>query len=421
MDSILLFNRSVIMVLTVCYFLSKLKDIKIKFSIKNLIYIVLLSFAVFYSYTAVNEVIRATILIMVYISINYFILKFKLQNSIANALLLVSLLLVIDLIIGIILTVLEINYNNYLNSHSSLLAIVFNYGTLLFMIILVNIKSTREKMKRLSKMISEILVNKIFIIFEIIVLILISGIIYETISLSDNIIYFTMLSILYGTFILIIQFQYVLFEKHKDKKVQLTNLNKKYLKKIEEDQIYRHNIRNKLLAIKSISDKNVTKLIDNIICDEFIQYQNSVHFGNIPENMLTIFYDKLYKHEQIRIIVVNALDSDLIKELGIIKFSKLIECIGICLDNVIEANINTKDPYINIIFKENENHIIISIRNNFNHNLDIDMLGEKDYSVKKKASGIGLFSLKKIKEINHDISIINDEFKIRFTINKKPL
>ncbi len=416
-----IYIRSVITVLVVCYFLSKTKHKKIEYSIKNFLIFIFLTFVVLFSYSYSSPIIRATLLICVYTAINYFLLKYKLTNSVANALMLISLFLILEIIIATCLVAMNINMVEYMEEQSTVYSVVTNYLILSSLVIMTKFKIIIKGMKKLSDSISKFIVNKTFILLEILAIILVTSLLYETIEIKDNLTYFILFVMVYCMFVFILQLQYLIFNSVKTKKLQLTKLNKKYIYKIEEDQIYRHNINNKLIAIKQVGNSDVKLLIDELIYDKKLEYHNAVHLGKVPEYMLSVFYDKLYNQDSISVNITNTLETNLLKMLGIIKFSKLIECIGISLDNVLESLENTKNPYINIVFKEDTEKIVICICNNFSHNLDIDLLGKKDYSNKRKPSGIGLFSISKFKDINHELSIVNNEFRMKFNVYKKPL
>ena len=95
------------------------------------------------------------------------------------------------------------------------------------------------------------------------------------------------------------------------------------------------------------------------------------------------------------------------------------EVIAICLDNAIEASVDTEEKLICMGLYTDEDCYTIDITNSFNNFVDVDKLGEKDYSTKNRNSGLGL---NYIENLNKDIKIkriISDKnFKTIITIKK---
>ena len=93
----------------------------------------------------------------------------------------------------------------------------------------------------------------------------------------------------------------------------------------------------------------------------------------------------------------------------------LIRCVGILLDNAIEAAVESTEKKVNIGLIKKENSIIILVINSFKNNIpNIYMLFKEGYSTKGENRGLGLSTLKSIvrkyKNIILDTSINNNEF-----------
>ena len=91
-----------------------------------------------------------------------------------------------------------------------------------------------------------------------------------------------------------------------------------------------------------------------------------------------------------------------------IKSFVLNRALGILLDNSIEAAKEAPDRYINVMITEFEKGgVLIKIDNTFNTEQDIDInkIYTKDYTTKKKNSGIGLWEIKRIIEHNDNIKL----------------
>ncbi len=158
------------------------------------------------------------------------------------------------------------------------------------------------------------------------------------------------------------------------------------------------------------------KLIDDILENENYEIDNAIKFSEVPKTLVVIFYDKLYKNNNINFKFDNHLIPGTLAKLNIITIGKLTESIGIALDNVITASTTVEKPYLLAIFKDNKKYIEISLINNFKDSIDLDKLGDLNYSTKREVSGKGLFSISKA--IKYKIKILNDSFNITFQIKK---
>ena len=198
---------------------------------------------------------------------------------------------------------------------------------------------------------------------------------------------------------------------------RLIDYNEKYGQFLDEYKIYKHNIKNKLIGIKSYGNKKVNSLIDDLLEEETpFSFKNN-NLYNIPNGIKGIVAEKLY-NTNINVIIDNKLKKDPFLKLTPKEFNSISESIGICLDNAIEAIKNIKDSVIVFDLYENKENIFIKIGNNFTNDLDIDDLGNKYYSTKNRGSGFGLFSIMKNKIIKEKISIINNFYFIELQIKK---
>ncbi|MDD2505186.1 MAG: GHKL domain-containing protein, partial [Bacilli bacterium] len=101
------------------------------------------------------------------------------------------------------------------------------------------------------------------------------------------------------------------------------------------------------------------------------------------------------------------------------KYINFCEIVSILLDNAIEASMNTKNKsmYLNIVNKKNQIEIVLL--NSFNNKVDLNKIGDKFYSTKKRKSGLGLYYIEKLdKDITVKKSFILDLFKIEVVIKK---
>ena len=169
--------------------------------------------------------------------------------------------------------------------------------------------------------------------------------------------------------------------------------------------------------MKSFGNKKINSLIDDLILEEnnFDIKNNNIY--NVPNGIKGIVAEKLY-NAKIDVITSNKISNDPFINLSPKAFNSISECIGIALDNAIEASKETKNPVITLELYERKEYIVITIGNNFCNNIDFEKLGEKYYSTKKRGSGLGLFSIMKNKLVKEKISIVNDFYNIELQIKK---
>jgi hypothetical protein len=198
---------------------------------------------------------------------------------------------------------------------------------------------------------------------------------------------------------------------------KLIEYNEKYSQFLDEYKIYKHNINHKIAGMKAFGNKKVNALIDDLLEEETNFSIKNNNLYNIPNGIKGIVAEKLYD-QNFDVLITNKIKNDPFINLSPKSFNSISECIGIALDNAIEASEKTKEPVITMDLYEENNDIFIKIGNNFCNNIDIDKLGQKYYSTKNRGSGLGLFSIRHNKIVKEKISIINNIFYIELSIKK---
>lgn len=203
----------------------------------------------------------------------------------------------------------------------------------------------------------------------------------------------------------------------KNSNQKLIDYNEKYGKFLDEYKIYKHNIKHKLAGMKAFGNKKINALIDDLLEEEttFTVKNNNIY--NVPKEIKGIVAERLY-NAKIDVIVDNKLKDNPFKNMNAKEFNNISESIGICLDNAVEASLETTNPIVTLDLYEDKEYVYIKTGNNFSNTIDIDELGDKYYSTKNRGSGLGLFSLKQNKFIQEKISIINDFYYIELKIKK---
>ena len=229
--------------------------------------------------------------------------------------------------------------------------------------------------------------------------------------------------ILFLTFLFLVLFIIILQSKLKEYMLKNTNkrlieYNDKYSKFLDEYKIYKHNINHKLSAMKPYGNKKINNLIDELLKEEdnFDIKNNNLY--NVPKGIKGLVAEKLY-NSKINVMINNKMNQDPFIKLSPKNFHSISECIGIVLDNAIEASQETLNPIIIIDLNEDKQNIYIKVGNNFKNAIDVNKIGSKYYSTKNRGSGLGLFSIMRNKLVTEKINIINDFYYIELQIKKK--
>jgi len=197
--------------------------------------------------------------------------------------------------------------------------------------------------------------------------------------------------------------------------------NEFYLKIVNDYRMLKHNIIHQLTGIKSVSNKKVTSLIEDII----LQYNEDMNympnFKKMPSGISGIIYEKIYdfNNKEIRFEVDNTIESSVFDSITSRSYNLLCEALGILLDNALQATAKTEDKILMIDMRETEKNYSFRIINTFQEILDIENLGSIKYTTKDTGHGIGLYSLFGKKKIKIKTSIINDLFFSEIIVIKK--
>lgn len=228
--------------------------------------------------------------------------------------------------------------------------------------------------------------------------------------------------IFYLTFLFTILFIIIIKTKTnelllKESNRRLIDYNEKYGKFLDEYKVYKHNINNKLIALKSYGNKKVNALIDDLLEEETSFSLKNNNLYNIPNGIKGLIVEKLYNID-LDVLIFNKVVKDPFQDLSPKKFNSISESLGVCLDNAIEASCETPNPIIVMDLYEDKENIYIKIGNNFCNSIDLSEIGNKFYSTKSKGNGLGLFSIMQNKLVKEKINIINDFYYIELQIKK---
>lgn len=398
-----------------CY--AKLNNTKLIINKKNILIIVLTSILVLCNNLYTNDEIK-TVFSFAVICYNFkLIYKKDIKNIIISYIIIFLILILLEILLTTGLSELKI-----LNSNNGAMLITYLKLCLSICIGLIEyiIFSIKPMKRLLQKSLKYLITNSS--VTNISYLMYLTTAILGMLSVknfsSSNEIHFLICLVI----IFIILFAFVFKSKTteialKDSNKRLIDYNDKYGKFLDEYKIYKHNIKNKLYAIKSYGNKKVNALIDDLLEEETNFSIKNNNLYNVPKGIKGIVAEKLY-NSNLNVIVDNKIKNDPFSKLPPKVFNSISECIGIALDNAIEASEVTENPIVLVDLFEDEENIFIKIGNNFRNSIDIDELGSIYYSTKNRGSGLGLFSIMRNHLVKEKIDIINDFYYIKLQIKK---
>ena len=294
------------------------------------------------------------------------------------------------------------------NWHISIsnLSLIMTFIVFIFMISLAHSKCVKKFTNEFFNAFQKInYPDFILVIFTIFVLLIGIVMFINLDKLSINFVLSILIFLIIFNFTFLIKYKLNSFETARFVEVLRKN-NQFYISVDDENRIFKHNIVAKLLSIKSVSNHKARLLIDDLFNIDF-----NTHIENIPYGLNGILYQKIYPFlNNLEIKINNEIYYDIFEVLNPRRYNVLVEKIVISLDNAIEASLKSVDRILIINLYEENNYIVIEIKNSLVDSIDVDFLGSINYSTKKRNSGLGLFSAMRDKEVSMDIKIINDMF-----------
>lgn len=209
----------------------------------------------------------------------------------------------------------------------------------------------------------------------------------------------------------------------------LSNL-REYEDILNQYRVSSHENKNQLMTIRNMvrnKDKNISEYIDKIVENELsdnevLMVQSMV----IPEGGLRgLLYGKmlLIKEKKIDydLSVDKAIRSIQLITLGEQTMLDICNIIGVFLDNAIDAVENLEKKYIDFEMSKEDNHLRISVTNNFVGTIDLDRMEKIGFTSKGEQHGYGLYLVKMLVEKNqqlqHKKKVLNNDFMQTLIIN----
>ena len=227
--------------------------------------------------------------------------------------------------------------------------------------------------------------------------------------------------------LLIVMLLFIIRSKRKLYDLKIVNeiiesKNESYRQEIKNYKIFKHNLLSDFLALKDRSDKEVNKIISELInkyqkCnirkDNFKKVDKIIG-SNLLKFILIIF--DCYKDNAINLKIENELTENYDIKLDSKKYLSLCNCINILINNACEGCLNSKEKLVYIRLYNDKKSTIIEIFNTYNNNIDLSQFGDYKYSTKKRNSGFGVYSIIENRENVH-FSIKNNMFCVKLKIN----
>ncbi len=331
--------------------------------------------------------------------------------------------IVIDLILLLILSIvfylfglnIYLDYNNATSVVLSILVAII----LCFLAKIPFIKNFTSKL--CSKMMSIDYSTITLVIFSLFVLLIAILMLLNIKNLSVSFMLILLAISILIDFIVLIKYKIKEIENYKFLNTLKEN-NDFYIKLDDENRIFRHNLNAKLMSIKSVSNKKSAALIDDLL----VTYNKNINFSNgiksIPFGLDGIIYQKVYPYlKKLNVKFDNFIDKDIFDFLKPRRYNVLVEKLVVSLDNAIESSLKSKEKILYINIYEENNIIVIVIENTFSGSVEIDYIGNKNYSTKGTFRGLGLFSILRNNEASLSVKIQNDIFITKIVAKKQVL
>lgn len=190
----------------------------------------------------------------------------------------------------------------------------------------------------------------------------------------------------------------------------LLEYSKEYEKEVIDKSKKQHEYKNQLVIIESMVSEKDKKVKDYI--NKLIDENSDNKDFHLIKTLSYIKSDGLkgliyYKLKQMKRKKINAtvniseqLNDDSIWTVCNDNLQDISRCLGVYIDNAIEASEISNDKYFMIEVALDEENIIFSISNTFKENVDLAKIEKEGYSSKGKGRGFGLSLVKGIIDTN---------------------
>lgn len=393
----------------VAYFYCKLTDVEIHFRlIPFLIFVIGVFLITIVKYLNILNV--SVISYFIYFPILFYSLKkLKFGKLVFYILLIYIYGIFLDLISMLIVTLIH-NFI-YFDMYGYIAQVVLSLIIFIAFVIMANSKVIKNFTNNLFKKVKKISYFDFTLISFAIFVLLMSIVMLNNLSnLNMIILSIALVLILTLFFVLLIKVRINLAENEIFLELLKKN-NDFYIKIEDENRIFKHNLMAKMLSIKSVSGKNSRQLIDDFLKSFNNNMDFSIQIQDMPYGLNGIIYEKIYPYlGKLHIKIDNKINFDIFTKLKPRRYNVFVEKMIISLDNAIESSMKSVDKILVINLYFEGDNIILDIKNTFSSSLNLDELGQINYSTKGRRRGLGLFSALRDNEVNLSIKIVNNLF-----------
>ena len=364
--------------------------------------------------------INAIICIIYFVLICNYLFKLKLKEILYYFIMIWLMGSIVDIAIMLIVDIVTSNML-LVKTNVSYIKPICSLAMMIILMVIFKLDLTKSLVEKLYKNLNVSNLSFLILLFILIVYILLDII---CVIYLDNPI---MIFILLCTFIMVSLYTvYVAYSKYEINTLKQTNAllirnNQAYSKIIDDYRIFKHNIINQLLGIKSVSNKKSKILIDSLIKEYNDKFLINKNLKDVPSGLTGLVYEKIlnFNDQELNISVNNKLNHDIFNLISPRSYNLLCEALGVLIDNALEASCVSNDKIIYLQFLETNDNINIKIINSFSGVLDLERLGTINYSSKSKGHGLGLYSIFGRSKIKVKTNIKNNLFCNEIIVKKK--
>ena len=328
--------------------------------------------------------------------------------------------MILDLLAMLVISGLHKYFAFNIDSNWNITSLILTFVVFLLLVIIAHFKTVVLFVNKLYERLVKIKYSDGLIIFLMIYIFISAFVILTSLpNLTIDILFALLIVLVIIVFIFLIK--YKMYEEEITRYLKiLKDNNEFYVTVDDENRIFKHNLIAKLLSVKSVSNKKGMALIDNMIEDFNQSIDFSEYIKVIPYGLNGIVYQKLYPvMDKVDVHITNEIHYDIFNELTHVRYNVLIEKLSIVLDNAIESTLKSKSKIIIINIFDQNNSIVVEVKNSFSTTVDLDSLGTKNYSTKGKRRGLGLFSALRNNEVNLTVKLVNDFFVSKIVAQRK--
>ncbi len=361
-----------------------------------------------------------TTLVYVLMAITF---KYLFDIGIVSSILLCGFVMLLTAFSDILITTIETKIFTYYQMRNNIALNIANNLIVFIMCILITKNNNLASIIR--KFIEKIEGNnKIKSVFFTIMIVIVMMLLYYNVTTIFKINTQYVITFISMIMFFILYYIYINERNNYDKLKNEYNIIFNYIQTFEDwidnEQLYRHELKNNLSIIRDLTDKDeIKEKIDKMLNMSIIVDQQYIEIlKDLPNGGLKgLLYYKIAvaKNEKINFYIdvspkikskLSKLDRNLIEDICI--------ALGIYIDNSIEAAINTKKKIVTVEIYETNKNINFVISNSCNNLIAIDKMLEKGFSTKGKNRGKGLYFVDKIiknsKQLETNKTYLNDYF-----------